>query len=204
MITKYQQGGAAPQQDLQQQVIQLVQAAAGGDQQATQQIEQIMQAAQQGDQQAIQIAQMIQQVVEAMKQQKVKAQYGAKLNYIKRLKGACPEGEELQYYKEGGMIKAKCGCKTLKAQGGDTLTVKKQNPVQEFKSKKKKLDPATTKTLPNGKYPEDWTGDDRAKWEEMHGKNEGDIPEDFDENAGKKGEKWTPKKACGSKIKKNK
>jgi hypothetical protein len=46
------------------------------------------------------------------------AALGAKLNYLRKLKGACPEGEELQYYKEGGMIKAKCGCKTLKAEPG--------------------------------------------------------------------------------------
>lgn len=46
-----QQGGTM--NDIQQQVVQLVQAAAQGDQQANQQIEQIMQAAQQGDQQAM-------------------------------------------------------------------------------------------------------------------------------------------------------
>jgi hypothetical protein len=50
MTQKYQAGGAAPQGDPQQQIIQLVQAAMGGDQQATAQIQQIMQAAQQGDQ----------------------------------------------------------------------------------------------------------------------------------------------------------
>ena len=51
MITKLQQGG-----QMEQQLVQLVQAAMSGDQKATQQIDKIMQAAQQGDQQAIQIA----------------------------------------------------------------------------------------------------------------------------------------------------
>ena len=52
----------------------------------------------------MQIAQMIQQVVGAMKQQKVKAQYGTKLDYIKRLKGVCPEGTEKIYLKSGGCM----------------------------------------------------------------------------------------------------
>jgi hypothetical protein len=39
MTQKYQQGGAAPQGDPQQQIIQLVQAAMQGDQQATAQIQ---------------------------------------------------------------------------------------------------------------------------------------------------------------------
>ena len=38
-LKKYQQGGAAPQGDPQQQIIQLVQAAMGGDEQATAQIQ---------------------------------------------------------------------------------------------------------------------------------------------------------------------
>ena len=64
-----------------------------GDQQANQQIQQIMQAAQQGDQQAVQIAQMIQAVVQQMQQQQVQAaKFGAKLNYIRQLRGLCPEG----------------------------------------------------------------------------------------------------------------
>lgn len=201
-MTKYQQGGAAPQQqNLQQQIIQLVQAAASGDQQATQQIEQILQAAQKGDQQAIQIAQMIQQVVEAMKQQKVAAKYGTKLSYIKRLKGECPDGEEKVYLKSGGCM---CQKKVAKAQNGvDTSKVAKQNAVQQFKAKKKKLDPKTTKTLPNGKYPENWTGADRSAWERHHGEPR-EEPEGFDASAGHKGEKWTPKKNCGGKTLKSK
>lgn len=84
-----QQGGTMnQQQNIQQQVIQLVQAAMQGDQKATDTVNQIMQAAQQGDQQAVQLAQMIQQVVEQMKGQAVSAKWGSKLRYIKSLKYA--------------------------------------------------------------------------------------------------------------------
>ncbi len=97
------------EQQLQQQIVQLVQAAMQGNQQATQQIQSIMQAAQQGDQQAVQIAQMIQQVAQQMQQQQVRAaRFGAKLNYIKQLKGQCPEGYKMEYYKEGGQLCKKC------------------------------------------------------------------------------------------------
>lgn len=97
------------EQQLQQQIVQLVQAAMQGDQQATQQIQQIMQAAQQGNQQAAQIAQMIQQVAQQMQQQQVQAaRFGAKLNYIRQLKGQCPEGYKMEYYKEGGQLCKKC------------------------------------------------------------------------------------------------
>lgn len=97
------------EQQLQQQIVQLVQAAMQGDQQATQQIQQIMQAAQQGNQQAAQIAQMIQQVAQQMQQQQVQAaRFGAKLNYIKQLKGQCPEGYKMEYYQSGGRLCKKC------------------------------------------------------------------------------------------------
>lgn len=114
-VVLHQQGGTMNQQDLQEQIIQLVQAAMQGNKEAEQQIQQIMQAAQQGNQQAIQIAQLIQQVIEQMQGGSVKAALGAKLNYIQRLKGNCPEGEELVYFKSGG--KVGCGC-VKKAEGG--------------------------------------------------------------------------------------
>lgn len=87
-VSKKQQGGQMQQQDIQQQVIQLVQAAMQGDQKATQTIQQVIQAAEQGDQQAIQLAQMIQQVMEQMKGQATMAKWGSKLEYIKSLKYA--------------------------------------------------------------------------------------------------------------------
>ena len=94
---KYFQQGGTMQQDIQQQVIQLVQAAMQGDQKATQTIQQVIQAAKQGDQQAIQLAQMIQQVMEQMKGQTQVAKMGSKLEYIKSLK-----------YAKGGKTCKKC------------------------------------------------------------------------------------------------
>ena len=97
-----------------------------GDQQANQQINQIAQAAQQGDQQAAALFQVIQNVAKKMKG--VKAQKGAKLNYIKSLKAQCTEDEELVYLKAGGKVcpvcqkkqkvqSAKCGGAVKSANG---------------------------------------------------------------------------------------
>lgn len=111
MTKKYQQGGAAPQQNMQQQIIALVQAAMQGDQKATQAINQIMEAAKAGDQQATQIAQMIQQVVQQMQGQATAAKWGAKLRYIKSLK-----------YAKGGKA-----CPECMSEGGQTPYKKKTN-----------------------------------------------------------------------------
>ena len=119
-IKYFQQGGAAPQQDLQQQIIALVQAAMQGDQQATQQVNQIMEAAKTGDPQATQIAQMIQQVVQQMQGQATSAKWGAKLRYIQSLKYAkggktCPECEKKKIEEK------KCGGKAKKRYFGGIL-----------------------------------------------------------------------------------
>lgn len=123
-----QQGGIMGEQNIQKQVVELVQAAMQGNQEATQQIEQIMQAAKQGDQQAMQIAQMIQQVIQAMKTPK--AEYGTKLDYIKKLKGDCPDGEVKVFLKNGG-----CLCRK-KQEGGEIKEApkKKMNAVEAFKA----------------------------------------------------------------------
>ena len=97
MITKLQQGG-----QIEQQLVQLVQAAMSGDQKATQQIDKIMQAAQQGDQQAIQIANYIQKIAKQL-QGSIKAKLGAKLTYYKYLK----QGGPLKYQKGGWIDKSK-------------------------------------------------------------------------------------------------
>jgi peptidoglycan hydrolase-like protein with peptidoglycan-binding domain len=85
-IKYFQQGGAAPQQDVQAQVTALVQAAMQGDQKATQTVNQILEAAKSGDQKAVQLAQMIQQVAKQMQGQAVSAKYGSKLAYLQSLK----------------------------------------------------------------------------------------------------------------------
>lgn len=68
--------------------------------------------------------------VEFKKNQKVKAAFGAKLNYLKALKNNCAEDEELVIFKSGG--KVGCGCKKLE-EGGKPK--KKITPVDEFKGR---------------------------------------------------------------------
>lgn len=119
----FQQGGIMnQQQDIQQQIIQLVQAAMQGDQKATDTVNQIMQAAQQGDQQAVQLAQMIQQVVEQMKGQATMAKWGSKLEYIKSLK-----------YAKGGEICPSCqnGGKSVQTQSAKSL----KKPIKKVEEK---------------------------------------------------------------------
>jgi excinuclease UvrABC ATPase subunit len=117
--SKYFQQGGTMQQDIQQQVIQLVQAAMQGDQKATQTIQQVIQAAKQGDQQAIQLAQMIQQVMEQMKGQTQVAKMGSKLEYIKSLK-----------YAKGGKT-----CPTCQQGGKPLQTNSVEKPIKKSKEK---------------------------------------------------------------------
>lgn len=88
----------------------------------------IQQLGEQGLQQAYQeFMQMIQQ------QQVQAAKFGAKLNYIKSLRGQCPEGYEMQYFKSGGQLCKKC----MKKQQEVEKDNKPQNPVDEFKCGRK-------------------------------------------------------------------
>lgn len=121
-----------------QQIVQLVQAAMQGDQRSTQYIQQIMQAAQQGDPEAVQVAQMIQQVAQQMQQQQVRAaRFGAKLNYIRQLKGVCPEGYEMQYYKSGGQICKRCMKKHEEGGQANPMNLKEQFNIESAKCGKK-------------------------------------------------------------------
>lgn len=134
------------EEQLQQQIVALVQAALQGDEQANQQIEQIMQAAQQGNQQAMQIAQMIQMVAEQMQggggqmmnqaQPTSMARNGAKLEYINRLRGKCPEGYEVTYFKKGGNLCKACQKKKQKMAMGSTMP-EPTDAVEAFKCGRK-------------------------------------------------------------------
>ena len=79
------------------------------------------------------IQQKYQQFIQMIQQQQqggIKAALGAKLNYYNKIKGNCPDGEELIYFKKGGRI---CkACQGKKVQKGGEL-----NPIQEFKKKRK-------------------------------------------------------------------
>ena len=223
MATMNQAPQQGAQQGIEQQVVQLVQAAVQGDQKATQQIEKIMQAAQQGNQEAIQIAQIIQKVVQAMQaKQGVRAQLGAKLNYINKLKGNCPNGQETYYFKDGGQMKKGCKPCMEKAKEGKKFD-KKMNEVQKFKAQKgadsKKFinpnDTVNTKFGPrdlngNTKFPkydaskENYDTATRIRVHEKDGTtgHEGPYWSVSKEEAQKS--KKTEKKLCGGKTKKAK
>ena len=55
--------------------------------------------------------QLYQEFITQMQQQVKSAKQGAKLNYIKMLRGQCPEGYEMTYYKKGGQLCTKCAKK---------------------------------------------------------------------------------------------
>ena len=120
---------ASGQQGIEQQAMDLVQAAMQGDTKANQTIQKIMQAAQQGDQQAAQVAKLLQAIVQQMKGSR-KARLGAKLDYIKQSIGECPEGQEVVYFKKGGEICKMCAGKKMQDGG-------KSDPIKNFKKKKK-------------------------------------------------------------------
>lgn len=66
--------------------------------------------------------------------QGVKAALGAKLNYIRKIKGMCPDGQETYFFKEGGSVKSGCKPCMAKAQKGQELK-KKGNAVDQFKNR---------------------------------------------------------------------
>lgn len=73
--------------------------------------------------------------MQQMQQQQVRAaKFGAKLNYIKQLRGQCPDGYEVEYFKDGGGItRKKCKACEQKAQ-----EVKEpSNPIDAFKCGRK-------------------------------------------------------------------
>lgn len=124
----FQQGGSINmnEQQLQQAFIQFLAQKTGAKTQ--QELEAaIQQLGEQGLKQAYQeFMQLIQQ------QQVQAAKFGAKLNYIKSLRGQCPEGYEMKYFKAGGTLCKKC----MKKQQGGAAPVA-TNPIDEFKCGRK-------------------------------------------------------------------
>lgn len=69
--------------------------------------------------------------MQLMQQQQVQAaKFGAKLNYINTLRGNCPEGYTMQFYKKGGTLCKKC---MKKVQAEETP----KNPVDAFRCGRK-------------------------------------------------------------------
>lgn len=130
----------------------------------------------------------------------VKAALGAKLNYIHKLKGNCPEGEELVYMKQGGRVCPVCQKKAEKAENGKKLP--KKNAVADFKEKRKHINPNDTVNTKFG--PRDLNG--KTKYPKYNAKKENYNFEtrmrvqEKDEKSGKK----VIGSACGSKMNKKK
>lgn len=127
-MNKYQQGGTAPsnQEELQKAFMAYL----------------IQDAQAQGIQ--LQSEQDLQAYAEQLGEEGLKAKYqefmqkmkggimarlGAKLEYYKKLKGVCPEGQELVYFKQGGRVCKAC----QKSQNGNKVT-KTANEVDKFKA----------------------------------------------------------------------
>ena len=111
------------EEQLAQLVQLLVQAGAAQDEN---QAMQIVQMASQGDEQAQQI---VQQVIQQAQGATPSARLGAKLTYLKKLKGICPEGQELQFFKIGGKVCKACVGKKMQ-KGGEATKSKKTKFVQ--------------------------------------------------------------------------
>ena len=126
---KKEQGGQLNmnEQQLQQAFLQYLMQKTGA--QNEQQLEQVVQ--QLGEDG---LKQAYAQFMQEMQQQQVQAaKFGAKLNYIKKLNGQCPEGMEMHYYKQGGRLCRKCI--QVKQNEGERETP--SNPIDAFKCGRK-------------------------------------------------------------------
>ena len=71
--------------------------------------------------------------MQTMQQQQVRAaKFGAKLNYIKQLRGQCPDEYEAKYFKEGGLMTKKC----VACQKGQEIP-EPSNAIEAFKCGRK-------------------------------------------------------------------
>ena len=125
---KKQQGGQLNmnEQELQQAFIQFLAQKTGAKTQ--QELEQVIQ--QLGEDG---LKKAYAEFMQMMQQQQVQAaKFGAKLNYIRSLRGQCPDGYELQYYKSGGQLCKKCIRKQMMQEEKEP-----QNPVDQFKCGRK-------------------------------------------------------------------
>ena len=135
--------------------------------------------------------------VENQQKQAQKALHGAKLNYFRSLKNQCSEGEELYYYKKGGSVG--CGCK--KKEKGGEVEKAESGWRANFDNRKNKKEPdqATKDSIAVNKYGAE---DIESTRPGTYKKNkEGKVQWTPDRT--KAPYNKTPKKACGSKIKKH-
>ena len=128
-LNKFQQGGQLNmnEQQLQQVFLQYLMQKTGAQNQ--QQLEQVIQ--QLGEDG---LKQAYAQFMQEMQQQQVQAaKFGAKLNYIRKLNGQCPEGMEMYYYKQGGRLCRKC----MQVKQNEEEIEYPSNPIDAFKCGRK-------------------------------------------------------------------
>lgn len=128
MNLRFQQGGQINmnEQQLQQAFIQFLAQKTGAKTQ--QELEAaIQQLGEEG------LKQAYAEFMQAMQQQVQAAKKGAKINYIKYLRGQCPDGYEMQYYKAGGQLCKKC-MKKVEMQDGGNMP---EDPVEAYKCGRK-------------------------------------------------------------------
>lgn len=74
------------------------------------------------------------QFMQMVQQQQVAARkFGGMLNYVRKLRGICPEGYEMQFFKQGGQICKKCVQRAKMEDGGKTP----ENPIDAFRCGRK-------------------------------------------------------------------
>lgn len=127
---KFQKGGTInmEEQQLQQAFLQyLMQQTGAKDQQQLEQV--IQQLGEEG------LKQAYSKFLQEMQQQQVQAaKFGAKLNYIRRLNGQCPDGTEMTYFKVGGKLCKKC---MQVKQNRKEQENESDNPIDAFKCGRK-------------------------------------------------------------------
>ena len=184
---KKQQGGQLNmnEQQLQQAFLQYLMQKTGA--QNEQQLEQVVQ--QLGEDG---LKQAYAQFMQEMQQQQVQAaKFGAKLNYIKKLNGQCPEGMEMHYYKQGGRLCRKC----MQAKQNMGEAEAPSNPIDAFKCGRKIKKDQHGKKLPQ--INSNKNGQDQATKDSIAANryNDQDVqinrPGSYKKNA--KGQvQWTP------------
>jgi hypothetical protein len=133
----------------------------------------------------------------------IKAALGAKLNYIHKLKGNCPDGYEMIYMKQGGRVCPVCQKKAEKAKDGKKVG----NSVSQWKADRAKTkDEAARDSIAINKYSDQETMIEKGhkgKFNPNKKNESGGATWEPDRSKYKKTEK-TEKNACGSKMKKKK
>lgn len=196
-INKYQQGGNMNDQELQKAFMAyLIEDAAAQGMQI--QSEQDLQAyAQQLGEEGLKAK--YQEFMQKM-QGGVKAALGAKLNYIHKLKGNCPDGYEMIYMKQGGRVCPVCQKKAEKAKDGKKVG----NSVSQWKvDRAKAKDEAARDSIAINKYSDQDTMIEKGhkgKFNPNKKNESGGATWEPDRSKYKKAEK----NACGSKMKKKK